>query len=902
MLRPIRDAMSGAFTSFDTLADALITAAPSLEWPARRSLSAKIGELDRGIKTWWQRRPTQRNALLELLGIPDADIGVFESKSDENVHHFKDFPELPPLHLPREAVPRIGHAISGDSTDSTNPFEDWLKLETTGIARRFDPIGITWLHMADGMGRSLLFAELAAKRGLDALRVRTLADIGNRLEEPRLLVLKLEEQADMSDLRHLLRRPRDAGLLIIAPTPFPHGRAHGLPASLSWEFLSSKGSDRDFLALSNPDSFIGSLAGSLEVTSLNWELNGDWQKQLLNWIEARLNRLQPDTLFSAEGLLGWIEAFDPLGQWISTPEELMVLCRICHRKRYLDLPKVSDRSVADTLMEAAISLTPGQRRVFRKLAECRWQANTLPWRGALPETEWRTLARGTESVSQEALVAIAEAPSKERRREMALTLAEQSTHGVIDSLIEDGYLQHEGMAHYDLWPPALANLIVRDWLLDKIVTAPLNTWALACFDESRRRLIDATLDGLSVDELSALAEAICHEPLWAAETIGASESLVFAIARRIVNGTPSTDSMRRCFARVLSRLDRIDTLTARFPLTRSRDSKDDQLAWLVTCWAFSLSDPPSEIELDRDDAWQFPGWFEEPPSTPSWVFTINVGEYDVIKLSWRSLIKLGKRIRDHWETPPADPPEFLVPLLLSAAAMGRWPAQPTWWRSVMSNREMENTLLVALKGNGRDAASRLWPSYLRYETSFSVTDMVEMAQFLKCVCSASRVWILGRLTPDDVMASLDAESLRYLRNNPSSLPPSVRRALLNQLPNNSPGALSLLSCCDDLDGDELTRWLGGDTVLIAAERIWALPADEILRVIDRLAGEDEENMAMLLNNCPDSQIEIALGALHKNPKLLSRERLRQWVQLRLPNSRHYATSLISLTPTESSHK
>lgn len=894
MIRPIRDAMGDAFTSFDTLADALMAAAPSLEWPARRSLSAKIGELDRGVNTWWQRRPAQRSALLTLLGIADADIGVFESKSDENGYHFKDFPELPPLHLPREAVLRIGHAAPNDRADSAEPFEDWLKFETTGVARRFDPTGITWLHMADGMGRSLLFAELAAKRGLDTLRVRTLPDIGNRLEDPKLLVIKLEEQAGTSDLRHLLRRPREAGLLIIAPAPYPYGNAQRLLASLTWELLSREKSDRT----SSPDSLNVRLEGTLEVTSLRWELDRDWQDRLLGWIEARLNRLQPNTLYSAEGLRKWIDQFDPLQQWISTPEELMVLCRICHFEGENFLPKATDRHVADALMEAAISLKPGQKRVFRKLAECRWQASALPWRGVLPESEWRALARGTESVSQEALLVIAEAPNLERRREMALAIAEQSTHGVVDALIEDGYLQHEGMAHYDLWPPALANLIVRDWLLKTIVTAPLNTWALACFDESRRRLIDATLDGISIDELSALAESICHEPLWAAETIGASESLVFAIARRLVNGAVATDSMHRCFAQVLSRLDRTDSFPVCYPLTRSRDSEDDQLAWLVTCWAFSLSDPPSEIELDLEDAWQFPGWFKEPPDKPSWVVAAQVGEYDALKWSWRSLIQLGKRISEHWQTPPTDPPEFLEPALLSVAAMGRWPAQPSWWRSVMNNKELENAFLSGLKGNERDVAAQLWPSFLRYETGFSGTDIINMAPHLHCVCSASRIWILRRLNPDDVLASLDDTSLCYLRRNPSSLPPAVRRALLDQIPHDAPEAYELLTRCDDLDGDELTRWLGGKTFIVATERIWALPADEIRRVIDRLAEEDEAKAAVLLDLCPDHQIGIALEALHQTPGILSSEHLRQWAQRRLANARHHTTSLIALIRPE----
>lgn len=894
MLKPIRHAMGKSFTSFDTLADAVMKAAPSLEWPARRSLSAKIGELDRGIRTWWQRRPTHRKALLELLGIPDADIGVFESKSDEHIYHFKDFPELPPLHLPREAVFRIGRAEPIADAHSASSFEDWLKYETIGESRRVEPTGTIWLHMADGLGRSLLFAELAAKHGLTALRVHTLADSSNHLEDPRPLVIKLEEQASTSDLRNLLRRPREAGLLIIAPSPFPQGNTQGLSSWFSWEFLSKEKGDRTFFALSNPNSNIGLLNDSLNVASLRWRLDRDWQNQLLQWIDTRLSRLQPDTYFCAEGLKGWIDDFDPLRQWISTPEELMVLCRISHRKRYLDLPKASDRRVADALMEAAISLKPGQRRVFRKLAERRWQTVALPWRGALPETEWRSLARGTESVTQEALLAIAEAPNRERRKEMARIVAEQSCSGVIDTLIEDDYLKHEGMAHYDLWPPALANLVVRDWLLEKIITAPLNTWAFACFDATRRRLVDATLDCLSIDELAVLAELACNESPWAAETIAASESLILAIGRRLANGAHCTDSMSRCFAKALSRLENTDSFPARFPLTRSRDSEDDQLAWLVACWAYSLTPRPPEIQLTPDDAWLFPGWFEDSPDRSGWLVAVQIGEYDGLKFSWRSLNKLGLRLCNHWKTPPADPPEFMEPLLLLAAARGRWSANPVWWRSVMNNGETENAFLVELKQGGHDAARRLWPSFLHYEKSCAGTDILEISQYLNCVCSASRIWILGRLSPEEVLASLEDKSLLYIRRNPSSFPPAVRRALLDQTPRNAPEAITLLTLCDDLDGDELADWLGGVADSVAAERIWARPHGEILRVINRLSVSDKEKGAFLMSRCPDNQIELAVDALQKNPGLLSLENRRQWVRDRLANSGPHAPLLVKI--------
>lgn len=211
----------------------------------------------------------------------------------------------------------------------------------------------------------------------------------------------------------------------------------------------------------------------------------------------------------------------------------------------------------------------------------------------------------------------------------------------------------------------------------------------------------------------------------------------------------------------------------------------------------------------------------------------------------------------------------------------------------MNDQQVENDFLCALEQEGVNAAIRLWPSFLYQEISASAGDPV---QHLRCIVSASRIWILGRLNAEETLANLDERSLRYLRHNPSSLPPATRKALLDQLPDDAPEAPELLALCDELDGDELTRWLGAGTGPIAAERLWARPSAEILDVIKRLAGVDEEKTAALMDHCPDSQIEIALEALEQNPGVLSSERLRRWVRHHLANARHHATRLTAFIP------
>jgi len=657
----------------------------------------------------------------------------------------------------------------------------------------------------------------------------------------------------------------------------------------SWEFLSTEKNERALLALSNPRSLMGTVS-PLTVTSHTWVLDEDWQTRLLHWIEDRLNRFQIDTLFSAQGLLNWIDSFDPQGHWIRTPEELLVLCRICHRKRDRDLPKASDRRVADALLESVLSLKPAQVRLFRKLAENRWQTIKLPWQGALPESTWRALASGEETVTPEALLAIAEAPSKEKRREMAMQVADRSSSGVVDSLIEDGYLAHEGLAKYDLTPAALANLIVRDWLLEHFMKSPVTDWASAFFDEPRRRLVDATLDCLSTDELSTLSASVYQQSWWDAGVVAASESLIYVIAPRLANGEPCTKSMLQCFQQVLSRLVRSGSLPRLDPWTRKLVSPNDDVSWLATCWAWSLTVRPEGLQISEEYAWQFPGWFDETPRTDAWMFNIGRADLDTSHPSWKLLKKLGVQLTQRWKYPPENPPSLLMPALLAGAAMGRWTADPLWWEFVWINDKTESYFLSLVQPEGKNACLNLWPSFLSVEQSRQRA----LTEHLDCLASSTRQWILGTLSPSEVLSDLGDESLRYLRFNAATLPPAVRIALLDQLPEDAPEAYNLLQLCAGLDSFALVRWLHGSTQHIASERIWARPTDEISRLLGDLAGMSPETVEALLKECPDQHTEIALEAMERNPGLLSLEYCRQWARQRMANARHCAQRLIAL--------
>ena len=70
----------------------------------------------------------------------------------------------------------------------------------------------------------------------------------------------------------------------------------------------------------------------------------------------------------------------------------------------------------------------------------------------------------------------------------------------------------------------------------QIAEEPLTSWALACFDPERRRVVDAALDAVSMEHLAAATERLLQEVADSAVAIGVSEALFMAVGRRILNG------------------------------------------------------------------------------------------------------------------------------------------------------------------------------------------------------------------------------------------------------------------------------------------------------------------------------------------------------------------------------
>lgn len=874
MIQPIRAAIEGKFTSFDNLAKALEDQNPELEWPAYRSLGVKIGVLDRGIATWWQKRPQHAAALARLLEVDLADLGLHPEIG--KLFHFAEFPELPPVDPSRETFCCLGEPVSSLNHD-IGEFHIWFGTELTSIRR--EPVDISWLHVPSGTGYKVLLAELEGSRRFDVMEVRSFSDALPRLKKAEPLVIGVQDDGGFGDLRWLLQRPENAGLLIIAPFPAPVREVADALERYSWDFRTADEFERSMLVLTNPN---GSRSG---IQSYTWRLKHNWQGILLEWIEARLLKHEVDTTFSAKGLVNWLDKFDPHREWIRSPEDLMALCRVSHKIRETRLPRYSDSKAGEKLLKAVMETKPYLQSPFTRLSIDRWNALSHSWRAALPYEVWRSVNSGTSTrIDKADLVAIADAPNQKARRELANRVAEQIASTNIQLMLDDQLLVKNSRDNYELKPRLLADLVVRDYLMEQLVKAPLDVWALACFDPTRRQAIDAVLDALSFDKLLSIASHLPDTPNWEPAETGAAEALFYAIGRRILSDTNVPESVIALGPRLLSRMDLDPDFENLKPWSRATSTQDEYLEWMAVCWAWSLTERPDISATGDYLNYLFPGWCQGHFQAHYLLPDLSCKELrEICPNSWRALLRAADGIFAKHETKILQVSSFQFPAfmhssLLAASAAGVRPAEKDWWKGVLGDYWAEERLLVQLANYGASAAGRLWPSLLRHQAT-----RTKVIEELAALHSRVRIWILQQLSVEEILSPLTFDETLYLADEALSMPPCVRTALIESLP------LSALdgqferarrlfrSCCTD-SCLILVRWLETDVGFVAAEIIWEQEPDVALKWICDNFEAKKDAVEKLICSCPRDYAGNVAQLLLDNPSLLDVEQRREWAK------------------------
>jgi hypothetical protein len=517
MFKPISTARSsGKFRSFDELAKRLV-AETDLDWPAPRALAVKLGDIDRGDKVWWTRRPSHARALATLLDAPLIDLGLHDTPAGDALQ-FATFPELPPIALTRETACEIGFPMSATAGNEKERLEFWLDVTPPRHAWRGPENEISWLKFLPGTGLSFFWAALCARTRHEHMVARRLRDAGERLRQAGNLILRVEQPCDDADLIALAEAHRDLNLLIVAPFGAPEGDTDAPSTWLpSWDVLTGQ-IDGRMAALRNPQDFFNSLA------RYEWRLHGDWHARLLDWVEKRISRTTDDTLFTAKGVANWLSSFPEGWQFVRGPADLLAVCRLCHLSRETELPSVSDLDAGQRLLGRVTGADMALSRRFTELVTARLSARQLSWNGPLTGAQWAAFTPAASVALDEAtLLSIANGVNQSERRKRAIAVAERIQETGIAPLVEARLLVETRDGMLAMAPQFLVDLVARDLLMQIIRDQPVDHWAMHCHDKDRRVLIDAALGSMSIGELLPVLDRIKELPADALARIGAGK-------------------------------------------------------------------------------------------------------------------------------------------------------------------------------------------------------------------------------------------------------------------------------------------------------------------------------------------------------------------------------------------
>lgn len=870
--------------SYGQLARALKEQFPDLDWPPKdRSLETKIGDIDRGKPGWWRNQPALAKALSEFLDASQADLGLSASQG-QDLFGFPEFPELQPLDLKSESPCVIGRPVPQEDTNEDPDMAMWLGEDPGyGLVRK-PAAGVYWLYFPEGRGRGLFWAKLRHSSGYECISSTTITAAGSRLKKPGLLILNVDKDSGESDLYALATRHPAVAVLVIAPYPAPIDK-NAPPSQLySHERNSATPLERQRLDLL--------LLNSHTMRRYEWQLHEDWRDRLLNWVESRLNQTNPDTLFSARGLNDWLATFPFIQQSLSGPGDLLALCRLCHKQPDKKQPGGRDRKAAVSVLEAIHRSSPDQAKQFLQLIEAYWSEQSLPWRKALSRSQWESLISTLSGSPLESeVMALAREADEKKRLQLARRLSKSKPRVDLDDLLKHGLLLPTPADELSPSPRLLADLIARDWIIQKIENDSIEIWGLFCFDAERRSVVDAALDALTEDALLPVAEKILLLPATEAAAIGASEALFYTLAKRI---DATSVIPERFFDITHQVLTRSDPLADKRPIPWSRNtatSEAPRIEWQAACWAWSLLPRPANFVVNEAWSWWLPGWASSLSAHPYTAEDLTTSDKaELPPAEWQWLLSLSQQLAKKLESPPTIAPAFMKPALLVEAAEGRWPAEPSWWDDIIGVYWAENLLLKMLQASKNAAAHRILLSL-----AHSLRAKAQSAPYIAGIFSVSplRRWLLENVEESQFMAFLKAENMAHLLYEPATLPPRLRSTLLKFASRSPAKHRAYLQQLIPLAGAEdvtiLLELLTGDTGETAAASLWRLAPRKTEALLQRDSTVDPDAMRSLILTCPEISIGVRAMATHKG--LFTTQERSTWARQWLPNSREHSQEI-----------
>lgn len=876
------------FPSKDSLARALKAQAPeAFQGIEPRGLGAKIGELERGVSTWWRKRPDRVEALQVLTGFDARELVAALVQRARGRWSFPEFSTLTPLDLLEELPADLGAGFSIDPKESDVYLDAWLQrvLPASRQPPRLIALsGLTWLTVPPGCGRGLLLARLQAVGNVDVIAADSLDDAVAEAKGSRPVVLAPRRTVKQDDMEALMRLDPERPVLIVSASPCPRPT---LPPELSWhprwDWLVTTGSERRKIDLVKGNQG-GAFGFSGELRVIEWRLTPDWRMRLITWLEQRL-AATGDTLFSGQGFGGWLQRFDPASVWFSTPEDVMALASMCHASGERKLPGSESAKGGASLLQHLAPMDSRTCSLLLRLVELRWRDAANEWLAPMPWDDWLSLV---DVESSEVADGERGKPSKNWSPKLDL-----------ESLRKENLLAADSQGWWAFALPVQARLLLRDALMRWISEGDLERWARPLVgDTQRQAVLDSVLASMPPAALNGSIKAVLLAAPGSLSALSAAEALFIALGSKFATGEANyRPELAGLPARILQQYsEACGEVWPPFTRVEVRNHSDP-LSWVLGCWEWSLCAPPPP-ELPAELANWFPGWLPRGDDANGlWYVQLphelkDAGEYFAEKLvgfdvAVRSAQRVVDRVGYRSLVEFAQPGPLRAALMLVAAGRGLVEPVAAWWDELLRLREAPGHLVRSLEKEDADAvATRLLPSYL--EAAGSRTSSVLR------VLGPIWTWLFERSNALNVLPGLPAATVFVLYGRLRGLPPSWQGALANRLGPNDPEWCWGAVLAESADPERVANRLlsTGTTNIQLLQMLWRLtPASCLAYASD----PQQSSSSMLITLCPSEQSGPLADEIARRDDLLPERATRLgWVLRRLRESRGQEAGLRAL--------
>lgn len=876
------------YTSKDSLAKALKKQAPEAFHGIQfRSLGAKLGELARGETTWWHGKHDRILALQELTGFDANELVAAQVLRTRGRWSFPEFSALTPMDLLEELPADLGAGFPTDPKMLAYDLDAWMQrvLPPSRQPPRLIALsGLTWLTVPPGCGRGQLLARFQAVGNVDVVAADSLEEAVEAATGSRPVVLAPRRAVKQDDMDVLMQLDPERPVLVVSANSCPRSTLQ-LEAVWHprWEWLIKKGSERRRLDLVNGDQG-GVYSSSGELRTFEWRLVLDWRVRLIAWLEQRLVATG-DTLFSSQGLDGWLQRFDPTSVWFSTPADVMALASLCHASGERKLPKSEIAEGGARLLHHLAPMDSRKESLLLRLVDLLWRDPAHEWLASRPWDDWRTLV---DAESHD----VADSKDDKTRKKRAPSLD-------LEALRQEGFLIADSHGWWAFAQPVQARLVLRDALMRWVSEGDLERWARPLVgDTQRQAIVDSVLIAMPPASLNGSIKAVLRAAPGSLSALSAAEALFMALGRKFATGQATyAPELAGLLARILQQ--QIEACGQVWPPFTREDGQNYgvPLPWLLACWEWSLCAPPPPALPAELRAW-FPGWLPHGEDDDGcWYLLLpqellNAGEaFDEVRVGFDEAVRSAQRVVDRMGYQglvgflQAGP--LWAALMLVAAGRGKVEPVAAWWDMLLRLREAPGHLVRSLECDDADAvATHLLPSFLQ-----AAAGRVSSAF---AVLSPIWTWLLGRTNPVSVLPGLPAAAIDALYHRFRGLPATWQDALADRLGPDDPewcweAVLAELANPEAL-ADRLLSMEPSSFTLVAT--LWRVAPT---RTLVHACDPQHRSSSLLITLCPSEQSgRLAEEIARRDDLLPDRTERLEWVLRRLRESRGQEAGLRAL--------